>query len=393
MRTFNGFFSYAHIDAKASPSLIEALRSKLETLVTVKLINAKLSIFYDKTRLHTGDRWDPTIDKALRESDILIVLFTPSWLESDYCRKEYLVFEEVERSYGGGGYVVPIRARPIGEQEQHLTSDQRLVYESLKDRQYFPMLVSDFLLLDENARQKELEEVSDDIVGILERRRDLAESTSSGGRPLSPRRTATEWRYTRSIQDFEKVDFISNEEVMIDQARAGQPRGVYAQIDFAERLSVEGNHGNSIVFSVRQAYLTVGNEGPGKLSQANDLLDPDGRQNAFFVRMLDAPNAISICIDPVPGKIELAELALPPASGENRLSRVATATTDVEAGKVKAELRVTLDAKGLNVPAEGKVSQAKRSQITAIILEAARKRHQVTEKSEIHRSISVRERD
>ena len=147
MRTFNGFFSYAHIDAKASPSLIEALTRKLETLVTVKLINAEFSIFYDETRLHTGDRWDPTIDKALRQSDILIVLFTPSWLQSDYCRKEYLAFEEVEGSYGGGGYVVPIRARPIGEQEQHLTSDQRLVHESLKDRQYFPMLVSDFLLL------------------------------------------------------------------------------------------------------------------------------------------------------------------------------------------------------------------------------------------------------
>jgi hypothetical protein len=86
-------------------------------------------------------------------------------------------------------------------------------------------------------------------------------------------------------------------------------------------------------------------------------------------------------------------LALPPASGENRLSRVATATTDVEASKVKAELRVTLDAKGLNLPVEAKVSQAKRSQITAIILEAARKRHQVTEKGEIRRSISVRERD
>ena len=361
-------------------------------LVSAKLINAELSIFYDVTRLHAGDRWDPTIDKALRQSDILIVLFTPSWIQSDYCRKEYLVFEEVERSYGGGGYVVPILARTIGGQEQHLTLEQRLVHDSLKDRQYFPMLASDFLLLDENARQKALEEVGDDIVGILERRRDVAGSTSASEGPLPTRRTAAEWQYLRSIQDFEEVDFISDEEVVIDQAR-DRERGIYAQIDFAERLSVEGKHGNSIVFSVRQAYLTVENEGPGKLSQADDLRDPDSRQNAFFVRMYGAPNAISICIDPVPGKIGLAELALPPASGENRLSRVATATTDVEASKVKAEIRITLDAKGLNLPAEAKVSQAKRSQITAIILEAARKRHQVNEKGEIHRSISVRERE
>jgi hypothetical protein len=164
MKTFNGFFSYAHVDAKASPSLIEALTIKLQTLITAKFINAKFSMFYDKTRLHTGDRWHPTIDKALRQSDVLIVLFTPSWIQSDYCRKEYLVFEEVEHSYGGGGYVVPILARMIGEQEKHLTPEQRLVHESLKGRQYFPMLANDFLALDENAQQKALEEVGDDIV-------------------------------------------------------------------------------------------------------------------------------------------------------------------------------------------------------------------------------------
>jgi hypothetical protein len=250
---FNGFLSYAHIDARASPSLIEALTTKLETLVTAKLINAELSIFYDVTRLHTGDRWDPTIDKALRQSDILIVLFTPGWIKSDYCRKEYLVFEEIERSYGGGGYVVPILARPIGEEEQYLTPEQRLVHESVSNRQYFPILASDFLQLDENARQKALEEVGDDIVGILRRRRELAERTSSDERPLSPKRTAAEWRYPRSIQDFEKVDFISDEEVLIDQARDRQPRGIYAQIDFAERLSVEGNRGNS----ARTAAITA----------------------------------------------------------------------------------------------------------------------------------------
>jgi hypothetical protein len=242
IHTFQGFFSYAHLDAAASPRLIDGLTVDLEMLVSAKLLNATLSVWRDKTNLRTGERWDPTIEGVLRRSDILIALFTPSWIQSEYCRKEYLIFEEVEATYGGGAYVVPILARPLGEQERHLTPEQRLVNDSLHERQYFPMLAPDFLILDEDARKGKLEEIADD---------------------------------------------------------------------------------------------------------------------------------------------------------DNRLSHIANASNEVEASKIKSELRVALDTKGVHLveaPA-AKMKQAKRSQIKAVILEAARRRYQVTEGGEIRRALEVHERD
>jgi RNA:NAD 2'-phosphotransferase (TPT1/KptA family) len=67
----------------------------------------------------------------------------------------------------------------------------------------------------------------------------------------------------------------------------------------------------------------------------------------------------------------------------------------VEASKIKSELRVALDTKGVHLveaPA-AKMKQAKRSQIKAVILEAARRRYQVTEGGEIRRALEVHERD
>src|SRR3712207_1070134 len=111
-RTFKAFFSYAHIDARADPQLVEALTRTLEDRVNVKLASDTFEIWRDTEGLRTGDRWDPKIEAALRASDVLIVLLTPRWLGSDYCRREYRTFEAVEPNLGGE-FVAPLLARPL----------------------------------------------------------------------------------------------------------------------------------------------------------------------------------------------------------------------------------------------------------------------------------------
>jgi hypothetical protein len=123
------------------------------------------------------------------------------------------------------------------------------------------------------------------------------------------------------------------------------------------------------------------------------LRAPGKDQNAFFVRWIDTPKAIAICIDPISGKTVLGESALPPAAQENRFSLIATASINVDIKKVTAELRVALDTIELHLPEGAKVAPAKRSQIKGLILEAARKRYQVSEKGEIHRPLCVEERE
>src|SRR5262245_28892586 len=112
---FKGFFSYARDDGETDPGLITALTTELEGRINARLVNARLTIWRDTERLRVGERWDETIDGELRRADVLIVLLTPRWIGSEYCRKEFTLFEELEASRTVGQCVVPVLARPIAQ--------------------------------------------------------------------------------------------------------------------------------------------------------------------------------------------------------------------------------------------------------------------------------------
>ena len=95
---FKGFFSYARHDGETDPGLITALTTELERRINARFVNARLTIWRDTERLKVGERWDKTIDDELRSADVLIVLLTPRWIGSEYCRKEFTLFEELEAS-------------------------------------------------------------------------------------------------------------------------------------------------------------------------------------------------------------------------------------------------------------------------------------------------------
>ncbi|HEY1795951.1 MAG TPA: toll/interleukin-1 receptor domain-containing protein [Stellaceae bacterium] len=169
-RIFSAFFSYSHLDATATPRQVEPLAAELENIVTARLVNARLGVWRDATHLLTGRRWNDEIESRLRSSDILIVLFSPGWINSDYCRKEYTVFEEVEAGHGSGELVVPILVRPIDDQEEHLDEHQRGIYERLRQRQFYPKLA----IGGGRGRAAAIEEVAGHIVKILNGRRNAA---------------------------------------------------------------------------------------------------------------------------------------------------------------------------------------------------------------------------
>jgi class 3 adenylate cyclase len=196
-----------------------------------------------------------------------------------------------------------------------------------------------------------------------------------------------------AAQNYDRVDFVSSAEVVIDQQQDGKERGVYAQIDFVERLYVESARAR-IEFGVRRAYVSVDNDGPGGLERADHLRAAATRRNARFVSLHDTPEAVSLCIDPDPGKTSLAELALPPTPRENYLCQIATATAEVDADELQAELRVSLDVEGLYLADDiaPLVSSSKKKQIEAIVAVAVKKSHHRVENGEIRRPLEVRER-
>jgi hypothetical protein len=115
---FKVFFSYSHFDEEADPRLILAFTEELQKRLNPMFVDGDVEVWRDTERLRLGDRWDAKIEGELRSSDILIVLLTPRWLGSDYCLKEYEIFEavEIERAPPGEyvpSYVAPILARDI----------------------------------------------------------------------------------------------------------------------------------------------------------------------------------------------------------------------------------------------------------------------------------------
>jgi hypothetical protein len=94
---FIGFFSYAHHDEKTDPDLISALTTELENRVNAKLLNASFRLWIDRAGLRTGVDWNREIENQIRGASVMIVLLTPSWLGSSWCRREYEIFAQVER--------------------------------------------------------------------------------------------------------------------------------------------------------------------------------------------------------------------------------------------------------------------------------------------------------
>jgi hypothetical protein len=166
---FRGFFSYSHFDAEVDPSIAEAFYSGVEKRVNANLVNATFQIWRDKEKLKVGDYWNQAIEAAIDCSDIFIVLLTPKWISSDYCRKEFEAFEKIEAMRNSGGYVIPIYGRDIVE--KYLETGQRELLYRMKRIQYERVIPQRFARLSADERIDLLEGVADSICAMIDRLR------------------------------------------------------------------------------------------------------------------------------------------------------------------------------------------------------------------------------
>lgn len=385
---FKAFLSYAHQDAKTHASFFEGIRTILPNFITSKLINARLEFWWDKDGIRTGDRWDNRIEDALRSSHILIVLLSPRWLTSDYCRKELSIFEEVEAERPTGEFVAPILIQDFGQQLIHCTPDQKDIHAKIKDRQFYIAPANTAV----EPKKEDLDKIADDIVGMLERLR-LARNCSeaSAARPR-PSRVKRPKEFDVKAHNFETVDLITSSEILVEKPRGQAERAVYAQIGFLERMYVQTSKAR-VEFGVQRAHLSIESGGRGDLERCHGFSGIPGQKSSYYVALYEKPNAITICMDPSDGKSSLSELALPPAQGENYYSHVATARPDADVQTLKAEITITLCAEGLHFFDQvGATQPALRRKIEAILNAAATKLHGGRGNGEIRRSIPVKQR-
>ncbi len=391
MNEFQAFFSYSHHDARTTQSTTEAFSAKLEDEVNAKLTNARFKIWRDVDRLRTGERWNERIAEAISNSHIMIILITPKWIESDYCRKEFDHFCSEEPEFGE--YIVPLLIRSLEKQFTNFSADQIRVYNLLRQRQYMPMSNANYSSLKATEKTRLMTRVADDIEGMIERLR-LQEKAPAGCDQQTKSNFKSKPQFTVDAHNYRDVDFISHAEVVIDKNSIAGYKSVYAHIDFIHRLYVQTSSAR-VEFGVRRAYLSVDDDGKYDLSRNEQLLGASGQKTAYYVTFRESRSALSLCIEPPSGKLNLQELCLPVSPGENRFSNIGSVRQDVDHKSVKAKLIVALRAESLHVfPPDGGERPATNStrKITAIINAMIEKERNGNSEL-LEREIEVKERN
>jgi hypothetical protein len=362
---FQGFFSYAHHDASTDPDLIDAFTDALQGRVNAKFINADFEIWRDTTGLRTGDSWDNSLQEAVRSSDLLIVLLSPKWIDSAYCMKEYMEFLAVERN--PGTCIVPLLIRNLADQEKYFSSEQKQTYSALSSRQYKRVLASEFLTFDAKQQTHLVEQVADDVAGILGKIRAGAAIPSNTIRPPS--------EFDPKAHNFHEVDVVSDSQVILDEPDSDGVRPISAYVHFLPRMYIQTAEAR-VEFGIRRAHLKLRDKRSGALKRITDGTGPDRAPNTYYVNSRSNAGGVTLCIDPTAGRHVLEELPLTPSKDENRLARVALATKGVDLTSLKASVSVSLNPEGVFLFGKGEGTEPSNttlSKIAAIINIAAEK--------------------
>lgn len=392
---FQGFFSYTRLDAQIDPKLVDALTTRLEMRVTRKVINARFVIWRDVKDLRTGQSWDDRIGEAVRASEVFIALMTPKWFESPNCRKEYQIFKQVERAIGAGEYVVPLLAHAVEKQIKNFDQEQKATYDDLNKRQYKKTIATEFIALTKGQQERLVDEIADDIEGMIERLRDKSPVSIRTNRALTGRQSNRVPEFSANPHNYPKYDFVAAAEVLVETHKGNRPRGVFVHLGFLERLYVEAKTRKARVeFSIRRAYLSLKGGSAGELTRNPDWAQFSASGSVYYVNEKAAPEAITICINPEPGRTGISDLPLPPAAQENFLSMPAVAAPDTDIKNLRAELTVSLCPEGLFIAGEDprKPSAEFAKKIAAIVSVLAAKNENVADSGFIRRAVPVRER-
>jgi hypothetical protein len=96
------FFSYSHVD--------ESLRDQLETHLSGLRRQGIISSWHDR-QITAGTELGEAIDNHLNAADIILLLVSPDFIDSDYCYAREMK-QALERHQIGEARVIPVILRP-----------------------------------------------------------------------------------------------------------------------------------------------------------------------------------------------------------------------------------------------------------------------------------------
>ena len=87
------FLSYTR--AKDQFNAVSRFREHLTQ--ELQLLEVTAAVFQDTSNLGGGSHFPQELETELKRSDILVVLLSPAWLQSDWCRREFEIFTDYRR--------------------------------------------------------------------------------------------------------------------------------------------------------------------------------------------------------------------------------------------------------------------------------------------------------
>ncbi|MEO8339245.1 MAG: TIR domain-containing protein [Nitrospirota bacterium] len=195
---FEIFCSYAHGDN--DDSWVESFATAL-TKVYRKLTGQAPRVFMDRESLVTADIWETKICSALQVSQVLIAVISPSYIQSEWCQREWAMFSQRETEF---------------REQKLLADEQGLIFPILlfpldrgrfsKHQQDFSAVVKQRQWLDVSSQLEGTpirpdqvrhiaERLIDTIAELEQRRRRSASAVSSAvsGATIRDPRSGLEW--------------------------------------------------------------------------------------------------------------------------------------------------------------------------------------------------------
>lgn len=97
------FFCYAHED--------EPLLNKLKSQLSPLLRQGLIEMWHDRN-ISAGTKWEEEIDKHLNEANIILLLISPDFINSDYCYGKEMK-RALERDKRREARIIPVILRPV----------------------------------------------------------------------------------------------------------------------------------------------------------------------------------------------------------------------------------------------------------------------------------------
>ncbi|QSQ24879.1 toll/interleukin-1 receptor domain-containing protein [Pyxidicoccus parkwayensis] len=101
----------------------------LEVELKKKTGDRDLVFFRDKSAIHAGDAFEKVIFDALDSAKLLLVLLSPTWLSSDWCKREYKLFREGSQRKGTNRPIVPVMWDRVSAEDAAHREEKKILAE------------------------------------------------------------------------------------------------------------------------------------------------------------------------------------------------------------------------------------------------------------------------